>query len=232
MDAWFHRKSNVATVIERRGGFDKHVAMFAITDPDWETKHAVAIWLRKELSQLRKAEARTRSAPVRRLKAMSRLEIAEMAIELLESLDDSVGEALICLFQELLDVDRHRRSLAAAYSPLDRAAEFQAHMELQGLPCGVRKLAERLSVSPSTVTRWRRSSFYRESVERKKSVWSMVLRDDYFDKILADDPNATEPECFRRAFGMYFESILERRARKGGDKEKHASSSSATPDRR
>jgi hypothetical protein len=155
---------------------------------------------------------------------MSRIEIADIAIELLDSLDDSVGEALICLFQELLDIDRHRKSLAADFCQLDEAAELQAQIELQGLPCGVRKLATYLSVSPSTVTRWRRSSFYREEVERSKSTWSRVLRDDYFDKILADDPNATEPECFRRAFVMYSESLPERRVGKRADEEKHGSS--------
>jgi hypothetical protein len=212
MDAWFHRKSSVSTTIEKRGGFSHRVATFALTDPDWETKHAVAVWLRKELSKLRKAEAQPGSAPVRRSKAMSRVEIAEVAIELLESLDDSVGENLICLFQELLDVDRHRRSLAAAFCQIEKAAETEAQIQLQGLPCGVRRFAASLCVSPSTVTRWRRSRFYRERVELSKSIWGSVLRDDYFDQIKADDPNATEAECFRRAFAMYIESLLERRS--------------------
>jgi hypothetical protein len=32
MDAWFHRKCNVSTIIEKRGGFSHHVATFAVTD--------------------------------------------------------------------------------------------------------------------------------------------------------------------------------------------------------
>jgi hypothetical protein len=214
MDAWFHRKSNASTIIEKRGGFSHEVANMALTDPDWETKHTVALWLRRELSQLRAAEAEPGKAPVRRSKAMSRIEIADLAIELLDSLNHCVGETLICLFQELLDVDRHRRSLAADFSQIAKAAEFEAQIQLQELPYGVRKFAACLSVAPNTVTRWRRSKFYRERVEMSRSCWSHVLRDDYFEKIKADVPNATEAECFRRAFAMYGKSLPQRRAGK------------------
>src|ERR1700760_3956508 len=55
-DAWFHRKSAVCERIEKRGGFSSRVATIALTDPNWETKEAVASWLRKELEALRRAE--------------------------------------------------------------------------------------------------------------------------------------------------------------------------------
>jgi hypothetical protein len=112
MDAWFHRKSRDSDFIEKRGGFPHHVVSLALTDPAWETKETVAAWLREELKQLREAEAKPGAAPVRRGKAVSRIEISEIAIELLECL---AGQKLTCLFQELLDVDRHRKSRSEVF---------------------------------------------------------------------------------------------------------------------
>jgi hypothetical protein len=70
-----------------------------------------------------------------------------------------------------------------------------------------------MSVSPSSVTRWRRSGFFWERVELIESSWKHVLREDYFEKIKATAPDATDTECFCRAFQMYLESLPERRAR-------------------
>jgi len=208
-DAWFHRKSVDSDFIEKRGGFPHDVVILALTDPDLETKESVAAWLRQELKLLREAEAKPGAAPARRGKTLSRIEISEIAVELLQCLG---GETLVCLFQELLDVDRHRKSLADGFSQLDRAAEIEAMAQLQGVSLGVRRLAERMAVSPSTVTRWKRSRFFWDRVELNKVCWGRVLRDDYFEQIKAAAPQATEAECFRRAFQMYVENISKRRA--------------------
>jgi hypothetical protein len=210
MDAWFYRKSRDSEFIEKRGGFSRHVADLALEDPDWETKETVAGWLRNEMKQLREAEAKPGAAPVRRGKALSRIEISEIAIELLECL---AGPKLTCLFQELLDVDRHRKSRSEVFSQLETAAEIEAQTRLQGKPLGVRAFAKCMSVSPSSVTRWRRSGFFWMRVEFFKNVWESVLRDDYFETIKTTAPDATDTECFRRAFQMYIESLPERRAR-------------------
>jgi hypothetical protein len=210
IDAWFHRKATDSDFIEKRGGFPHHVVTLALTDPDWETKETVAEWLRKELRHLRKAEANPGAAPVRRGKALARIEISEIAIELLECL---AGQKLTCLFQELLDVDRHRKALSEEFSQLEAAAEIEAQTRLQGRPLGVRELAKLMSVAPSSVSRWRRSQSFWERVELRRSSWERVLRDDYFEKIRAEAPHMTDAECFRRAFQMYTESLPERRAR-------------------
>jgi hypothetical protein len=212
-DAWFHRKSTDSDFIRKRGGFPDHVVTLALTDPDWETKETIAAWLRKELKQLREAEARLGAAPVRRGEAMARIEISEIAIELLGCL---AGQKVTCLFQELLDVDRHRKALSEEFSQLEAAAEIEAQTRLQGKPLGVREFAKLLSVAPSSVSRWRRSQSFWERVELSKSSWERVLRDDYFETIKAVTPNATEAECFRRAFQMYSKRLRERRARSGG----------------
>jgi hypothetical protein len=208
-DAWFHRKYSDETFIKKHGGFSDHVVMLALTDPDWETKETVAAWLRKELKQLREAEATPGAAPVRQGKAMSRIEIAEIAVELLACL---AGQKLTCLFQELLDVDRHRKLLSETFSQLESATDLEAQAQLQGKELGVRLFAKAMSVSPSSVTRWRRSAFYWERVEGKKKIWELVLREDYFEKIKATAPDATDTECFRRAFQMYWESLPTRRS--------------------
>ena len=208
-DAWFHRKSTDSDFIEKRGGFPRAVVILALTDPDWETKERVAAWLRGELKLLREAEASPGTAPVRRGKTLSRIEISEIAMELLECLG---GECLICLFQELLKIDRHRKSLADNYFQLNQAAEIEAQAQLQGQSLGVRLLANQMSVSPSTVTRWKKSESFCERVEFHKQCWGCALREDYFEQIKSTFPQATDAECFRRAFQRYFGSLPERRA--------------------
>jgi hypothetical protein len=79
---------------------------------------------------------------------------------------------------------------------------------------GVRALAKHLSVSPSTVTRWRKSSVFRERVDFHRQVWGHSLRDDYFKQIRKDVPTLSEIECFRQAFQLYATSIPLRRAGK------------------
>jgi hypothetical protein len=69
-----------------------------------------------------------------------------------------------------------------------------------------------MSVSPSTVTRWKRTRSFWDLVEDNKVCWGAVLRDDYFEQIKAAISQATDAECFRRAFQMYVESIPQRLA--------------------
>jgi hypothetical protein len=90
-DAWFRRKSAASELIEKRGGFSSHVSMLALVDSDWETKEAVASWLRRELTVLREAEGKSGEAPVRRNAALSRTVISDVAIELLVLLSQSVA---------------------------------------------------------------------------------------------------------------------------------------------
>jgi hypothetical protein len=82
-DAWFHRKSAASEIIAKRGGFSSNVATLALTDSAWETKEAVASWLRRELKALREAEGKSGAAPVRRRAALSRSVVSDIAIELL-----------------------------------------------------------------------------------------------------------------------------------------------------
>jgi hypothetical protein len=210
-EAWFRRKSALANLIENRGAFSNHVTMLALTDSRWETKEAVATWLRGELKVLRDAEQKAGAAPVRVGGALPRSTISDIAVELLECIG---GQSLSCLFQELLDIDRHRRSLAEDFTQLDRAAEAEAQLELQGNKMRVRAFAKQMGVAPSTVTRWRKSPVFRQQVDFHQGIWADVLRGNYFDQIKREAPELTEAECFRRAFELYVRSIPARRAGK------------------
>jgi hypothetical protein len=208
-DAWFNRMSRIADLIRDRGSFSSHVSTLAVTNTQWETKEAVATWLRKELRVLREAEKKAGSAPVRRGEALGRIEIADIAVEMLGCIG---GQALTCLFLELLDVDRHRASLAEIFAQLERAAEWEAQSRLQGQSVGVRQMAKAFGVSPSTVTRWRRSKDFQRRVEMHQRIWDDVLRTDYFKQIKMEIPEANEAECFREAFRRYLLSIPKRRS--------------------
>jgi hypothetical protein len=216
-DAWFRRKSAISELVEKRGGFSNHVTVLALTDRQWETKETVASWLRAELKALRDAESEAGTAPVRRGGALSRTAISDIAVELLECI---AGESLVCLFQELLEIDRHRKSLAADFISLENAAGVEAQQLLQGKQLGVRSFAKQMGVAPSTVTRWRTSPAFRQRVNFHQGVWDNVLREEYFDEIKRDEPELTEADCFRRAFELYASSIPERRLGKYGPKKR------------
>jgi hypothetical protein len=208
LDGHFMRLSAHSTLIEKRGGFEKEAVALALVNSSWETKEPLALWLSKELEFLREGEVRVGAAPVRTGKALSRIEIADLALTMLECLD--VGDNLLCLFQELLNVDRHRKDLATSDRNMKSAAEIEAQFNLQGYPCGVQELARLVSVRPSSVTRWRRNDRYRKEVARNQRAFSEVLRDEYFEQIKRDYGPLTDVETFRHAFRMYAESLPNR----------------------
>jgi hypothetical protein len=176
IDAFRRRMSHLAEALESRGGFSKSTSVRALVDPNPKTKEKAAQWLSIELARLRKEEKRIGSAPILSGRLLSRIVIADIAITMLQFLEKPPCENLICLLQELLDVDRHRVALATPRSySYDRAVVEEAHAELQGMTLGVRKLAKAISVPPrtippSTITRWRRLDEYRRDVrdERKQ----------------------------------------------------------------
>lgn len=213
LDAYISRLSSHEELVEKRGGFQREEASLAVANKMWETKERCALWLRKELKLLREGEAQAGTAPIRNRLALSRIQIADLAVTMLECLQ--VGDNLLCLFQELLNVDRHRKELATSDSKLEQAAQFEAQVSLQGFPCGVQQLAKWTSVRPSSVTRWRRSDKYRNRVEYYRHLWSGALRDEYFEKIKLEHGPLTDEQCFRQAFRMYMESLPARMAWKG-----------------
>jgi hypothetical protein len=140
---------------------------------EWrEAEQDVANRLLLELKELTRLEKIPGSAPVRRDKALSRLNIADIATMILEqgarrSLPP--GPKLIELLAELLEVNRHRRAFAKSVVPraeFKRAAKIEAEASLRGQKISAHELARLASVgSHVTIISWRKSDAYKSYVE-------------------------------------------------------------------
>jgi len=144
------------TLMIKRGRLDRGTAFLALAGPDLKTKEAVAIWLRGELRKLRESKKAT----------LSRVEIADLAVAMLERLADGrdgTGENLLCLLRELLDVDRHRKRITPA-PKLIEAARLEGLAIQNREPLGVRELARLVRVRPRAIVDWRRSAVYHKEI--------------------------------------------------------------------
>jgi hypothetical protein len=163
------RISAYQQLLMKRGGFTHEQALETLADPDPGKKEPVAAWLRVELEKVRRGEKKVGAAPILNGEAVSRLIIADLAMGMLENCDGQPGEKLIGLFQELLNVDRHRNAVYEKSTPKSkyhRAASIDAQEDKVGL----REMAGILSVSPATIKTWRESERYRSEVKWKKWV--------------------------------------------------------------
>jgi hypothetical protein len=202
-EAFIRRMNANHELVVQRGGFATNVAERALVNRSAASKQAVARWLSIELNKLRDGERRIGAAPVLKGEALSRLKIADLAMTMVEVFADDIGEDLVCLLHELLDVDRHRRALADSRSEkFDLAVQFTAQRALKGRKTGVNQLARFVSVSPSTVHAWQRSSQFKKAVETSKWIWKDVLR-KYRSQIRDDHPEMPDEQVFERAFEMH-----------------------------
>jgi AcrR family transcriptional regulator len=160
---WKRRLNELRDILVERGHFSSVAATQALTNARSESKEKAARWLRNELQFLRKEEQKAGSSPVRRKKLLSRLIIADLAITMLQFLQEAPQENLVCLLQELLDVDRHRRAQVQPESYFD-AIRGEARARVLGKRFKVRRLAKRIGVNPSTITRWRKSKEYERDI--------------------------------------------------------------------
>jgi hypothetical protein len=131
------------------------------------------------------------------------LKIADLAMTMLEACETAPGENLICLLQELLDVDRHRTALANKHvEGFEMAVYIEAQWALEDRQLGLRKLANLVSVGPSTISLWRNTKPYLDAIESAKQVLTLVHK-ERLEAIRSGEPHLTEPEAFRRAFRNY-----------------------------
>jgi hypothetical protein len=168
IDCCRRRMEGLRLLLIKRGGFNPSTALNILLDPRAQTKERAASWLSTELQRLREAERVLGSAPVLTGSMLSRLTISDLAMTMLQFLEEPPGTNLICLLQELLDVDRHRTRLAT--EPGDtfiKATIEEARGSLMGMTYGVRKLAKLVAVHPSSISRWRRLAIYRQNVEEQ-----------------------------------------------------------------
>jgi hypothetical protein len=142
----------------KKGGFDHVTAFLAVGGCDLDATDRVALWLRGELNKLRDSKKAT----------LPRVEIADLAITMLERRPrfGGIGENLISLLRELLEVDRHRKKIAP--NEKLRLAAMIDGMAFQnyGKFFGVRELARRVGVRPRAIVDWRRSATYHKEISR------------------------------------------------------------------
>lgn len=98
-------------------------------------------------------------------------------MSVVEIAETNLPDNMICLLQELMHVDRHRRSLAHRNSiaRMD-AATIDARICFdRQQPLSVRQIAKLVSVSPSTILEWRKSPDYMQLVVDKQAMWKHRL---------------------------------------------------------
>jgi hypothetical protein len=127
---------------------------------------ALAICLRIMLRKL-KYDEKKRNAPARTMNSIPRSVIAEIAIDLLESCvmrNHPPGSSLTDLFRELLDVDTDKPWLTQHWEEQQFAASTISRFPT----ISTRELARLLHVNPSTISRWRNSSEFKQKVEQAR----------------------------------------------------------------
>jgi len=129
---------------------------------------ALAFMLRIFLRELKQAAKARQAAPVRRLKLVPKSLISEIATDLLGSCATwgvPPGHFLISLIRELLDLNHDRQGMSRDIETKARAARIVA----QAPTVQTRELARALHVNASTISRWRRSSDFRQLVQREQA---------------------------------------------------------------
>ena len=136
----YRRMTALQRLIVARGSFTSDEASRATWIYDTNLSERLAVWLRDELARLRRLKKRG-GAVVRGGKAISRLQIADIAMTIVENAD--LGDNLICLLLELMDLDRSRLSLAKNNSVARvEAATAEAWHAFKGYRApGVRELS-------------------------------------------------------------------------------------------
>jgi hypothetical protein len=166
-------------LLVKRGGFTTQEAMILLYDHPGDRvaiERRAAIWLRDEFNKIPKGKEAPGKAPKRRLGLLSPLEIADVAIAMLDYecyADEKPPPTneLIELLALLLDVRRHRDTLARSN---ERSRKFALAAQIDGQAAvgnstvPVRVLAGLVSVSTGTIVTWRQSTRYKELVAFEK----------------------------------------------------------------
>jgi transposase-like protein len=143
---------------------DGHISAFTQSElePEIADSEKVARWLRRELAELRKEEKILGAAPILNDNKLSRPVISDMAMTMLEKIGVPPGPELLALLKELLNVDRHRRTLTKAKNPKKNAAIY---MEVYEPGLSDRQLAKKVGVAHSTISAWRRDPDFKRRVK-------------------------------------------------------------------
>jgi hypothetical protein len=182
-------------LLQERGGFTARECAAALygygfDDKRVEIERRVAMWLMGELQKLPKGKAASGEAsPVHRRGLQSQLQIADIAIALLDYDDyrDQVQGWCSCeeesapvarhpptpelrdLLGQLLDVTRHRAALAKRASESNGRFVLAAHIDgvaaRRGETLSVKRLSALAKASTGSISAWRRLPRYKKFVE-------------------------------------------------------------------
>lgn len=129
---------------------------------------------------------------MRRGQALPRAEMADLAMTMLEACEAPPGENLICLLQELLDVDRHRTAVANKHiEEFQKAAWIEAHYAVKGSELKLRELARLVNVAPANINLWRKSASYLKAIEDAKKALAFAHKEP-LEAIKASTPDLSE----------------------------------------
>lgn len=195
-DAFMVRMDHLEKMLEEQCGFDWDKASMAlvgvVSGSDAQTRHEegfdvimevieeAAIWARTELAKLRQLESDARlekegritreksESPVLHGNAVSRVELSDLAITLLQVVEKP-GEQLCLLLTELLNVDRHRQSNADKNEPY---FGIVAQVVAQVPDVKNAELAIMTGRDKGTISRWRRKPEFEKKVAMYKRVFS------------------------------------------------------------
>jgi hypothetical protein len=174
----FHRYG-LASLLVKRGGFTSQEAWILLYDHPGdrlEIERRASIWLLDELQKLPKGRDASGASPVRRHGLLSPLDIADLAIAMLDY-DCPLHEKppptteLIGLLGQLLGVTRHRETFANSDKRSHKfslAAQIDGQAALRGETVRVIDLTKLVSMSTGTIVAWRRSARYKELVDFEK----------------------------------------------------------------
>jgi hypothetical protein len=198
-------------LLRERGGFTGHEIAAALygygsENQRVEIERRVAMWLMGELQKLPNGKATSGEAsPVRRRGLLSRLQIADVAIALLDydNYRDHINgwgccdepsapvarqpptPELIDLLGQLLDVTRQRAAFAKRASESDGRFVLAAHIDgvaaRRGETLSVKRLSALAKASTGSISAWRRSPRYKKFVESTKTPMRFGPRPDMPD---------------------------------------------------
>jgi hypothetical protein len=198
-------------LLRKRGGFTGHEIAAALYGRGFvnqrvEIERRVAMWLMGELQKLPNGKATSGEAsPVRRRGLLSRLQIADVAIALLDydNYRDHINSwdcrdepsapvarqpptpELIDLLGQLLDVTRHRAAFAKRASERDGRFVLAAHIDgvaaRRGETLSVKRLSALAKASTGSISAWRRSPRYKKFVESTKTATRVAPSPDMPD---------------------------------------------------
>ena len=193
------RMNGLQEILEEKGGFSYSTAIAALAgisskskaesqqqefvDDVFEATEKIAIWARGELKTLRNFELESRleregrvkrnksESPVLHGNAISRTVLSDLAITLLQTVEEP-GNNLVLLLVELLNVDKHRQLNANRNQPENRIA---AQIIAQDPTITNSELVQLTGRDKATISRWRRDPDFKELVLSFKSVFENPL---------------------------------------------------------